>query len=207
MPSPETVLAFLSVSVLLAIAPGPDNLFVLTQSALSGRRFGIAVTVGLCLGLVVHTAAVALGVAAIVQSSALAFNVLKLAGVAYLAYLAIVAFRARPSNLEDEGSNDRGLARMVGRGFVMNITNPKVSLFFLALLPQFVEPGSSATLQVFVLGLVFIGVTLVVFGGVAVFSGTLGSFLRRSERAQVVLHRMAGVVFLALALKLVTMQR
>lgn len=205
MPSTETLVTFLSFSVLLALAPGPDNIFVLTQSALSGRKTGLAVTVGLCLGLVVHTAAVAFGVAAIVQSSVLAFSLLKLAGAGYLVYLAVKAFRARPSDLEHDDSGSRGLARMVGRGFIMNITNPKVLLFFLALLPQFVEPGSSAALQVLALGVVFMLVTLVVFGCVAVFSGTLGSFLRRSNRAQVILHRVAGVVFLGLALKLVTM--
>jgi threonine/homoserine/homoserine lactone efflux protein len=207
MPSTETLMTFLSVSVLLALVPGPDNIFVLTQSALSGRKVGFAVTVGLCLGLVVHTAAVAFGVAAIVQSSALAFSLLKLTGAGYLAYLAVKAFRARPSDLENDDLGKGGLARMVGRGFIMNITNPKVLLFFLALLPQFVEPGSSVAFQVLALGVVFMLVTLVVFGGVAAFSGTLGSFLKRSERAQVVLHRVAGAVFLGLALTLVTMHR
>jgi len=136
-----------------------------------------------------------------------AFFLLKLAGAGYLTYLAVMAFRARPSKLDSGGQRPRGFGRMVGRGFIMNVTNPKVSLFFLALLPQFVEPTSPSAPQVLALGVVFMLVTLVVFSGVAVFSGTLGSFLKRSDKAQLVLHRVAGLVFLGLALKLATLER
>ncbi|MBN9324484.1 MAG: LysE family translocator, partial [Delftia acidovorans] len=138
MPTFETLLAFFGVAVLLGLSPGPDNLFVLMQSAQRGWRVGLCVVLGLCLGLVVHTAAVALGLAALVAASPLLFTAIKLCGAAYLAWLAWGALRAvaRPGEMPLAGAADpltpaRAL-RWVGRGVVMNLTNPKVLIFFLA---------------------------------------------------------------------------
>lgn len=214
MPSTDTLLAFFGVSVLLGLTPGPDNIFVLLQSAQRGWRAGMAVVVGLCCGLVVHTAAVALGLAAVFAASAMAFTVLKLLGAAYLAWLAWQALRAPAS----AGGADRAgaqaeaappsLWRMVGRGVVMNLTNPKVLVFFLAFLPQFADPARGAMGgQLMVLGLVFIAAALLVFGAIACFSGVFGALLLRSPRAQQWLNRIAGVVFLGLAVRLATSQR
>lgn len=146
MPSADTLIAFLGVSILLGLTPGPDNIFVLLQSAQRGWRAGMAVVVGLCCGLVVHTGAVALGLAAVFAASAVAFTVLKLLGVAYLAYLAWQALRAPLSSAgPDAGAQGTAptaapsLWRMVGRGMVMNLSNPKVLVFFLAFLPQFAD--------------------------------------------------------------------
>jgi threonine/homoserine/homoserine lactone efflux protein len=190
------------------LAPGPDNIFVLTQSALKGKLVGLVVTLGLCTGLVVHTSAVALGVAAIFQASALAFNLLKFAGAAYLLYLAWGAFRAGTSSLESEASREIGLGRFYLRGIIMNVTNPKVSIFFLAFLPQFTRPEQGhLPLQMFILGGIFILATLLVFGSVSLLAGVLGQWLRRSERAQKLLTRTAGAIFAALALKLATASR
>lgn len=203
----ETLATFLPAAVLLALAPGPDNIFVLTQSAIRGRASGIAVTIGLCLGLMVHTTAVAFGVAAVFQRSELAFSLLKFAGAAYLAYLSWVAFTAKPSKIEGEATDQPGPLRLVGRGAIMNLTNPKVSLFFLAFLPQFIDPAGRAASQMLMLGGLFIIVTIIVFGSIALFSGTLGSFFRKSVRGQLVLNRIAATVYLLLALRLVTMHR
>ncbi|ADW18100.1 Lysine exporter protein (LYSE/YGGA) [Desulfobulbus propionicus DSM 2032] len=203
-----TLILFASASLLLALAPGPDNIFVLTQSALKGKLVGLVVTLGLCTGLVVHTSAVALGVAAIFQASALAFNLLKFAGAAYLLYLAWGAFRAGTSSLESEASREIGLGRFYLRGIIMNVTNPKVSIFFLAFLPQFTRPEQGhLPLQMFILGGIFILATLLVFGSVSLLAGVLGQWLRRSERAQKLLTRTAGAIFAALALKLATASR
>jgi len=204
----ETLSVFIAASVALALAPGPDNIFVLTQSALHGRIAGLFVTVGLCTGLIVHTAAVALGVAAIFATSALAFTILKTIGAAYLLYLAWQAFRAGTAAL----SNNQGPAlshrQLYGLGIVMNITNPKVAIFFLAFLPQFADPAHGALpLQIFIFGGLFILATLLVFGGVAWFSGFIGEWLKGSARAQRNLNWLAGTVFIGLAVHLLAQER
>ena len=214
MPSIETLVAFFGVSVLLALTPGPDNIFVLLQSAQRGWRAGMCVVLGLCLGLVGHTAAVALGLAAVFAASGMAFTVLKVVGAAYLAWLAWGALRASasvheapPGGAAAAGGNG-GALRMVGRGVVMNLTNPKVLVFFLAFLPQFADPAQGGMArQIMLLGLVFMLATLLVFGAIACFSGAFGALLQRSARAQRLLNRVAGLVFLGLALRLATAQR
>ena len=204
----ETLLTFLAASLLLALAPGPDNIFVLTQSALSGRSAGIAVVLGLCSGLVGHSAAVALGVAVIFQTSAAAFTALKFIGAGYLLYLAWQAFRAPASRIGSKAGVHLNRWKLYRRGIIMNITNPKVSVFFLAFLPQFADPQRGPVwIQILVLGGVFIFATIVVFGSIALLAGTLGQWLNRSDRAQGLLNKVAGTVFLALALKLATAER
>ncbi|WP_119965482.1 LysE family translocator [Simplicispira lacusdiani] len=213
MPTLETLVAFFGVAVILALTPGPDNIFVLLQSAQRGWRAGLAVVVGLCSGILVHTAAVALGLAAVFAASAVAFTVLKFCGAAYLAYLAWQALRARPEVVSEQApATPAGSApspwRMVGRGMVMNLTNPKVLVFFLAFLPQFADPAlGSVAPQLMVLGIVFMVATLLMFGAIACFSGVFGTLLQRSARAQTVLNRIAGLVFLGLAVRLATVDR
>ena len=204
----ESYLSFFAASVVLALAPGPDNIFVLTQSAMHGRRAGLLVTLGLCTGLLVHTAAVVVGVAAIFQASALAFNALKFAGAAYLLYLAWGAWRAGASRIEArDGASPQGW-RLYRRGIVMNVTNPKVSVFFLAFLPQFADPKhGSLALQLISLGGGFLFATLLVFGSVALLAGSIGRWLAQSRRAQVVINRTAALIFAGLALRPATAQR
>ena len=130
----ETLGAFFVTAIVMGLAPGPDNIFVLTQSALYGFRAGIVTTLGLMTGLFGHTAAVALGVAALFQTSEMAFTVLKCAGAAYLLYLAWLSFRSGASRAWLEQSTFPGYWALYRRGVIMNITNPKVTLFFLAFL-------------------------------------------------------------------------
>jgi len=208
MITPEVAIAFFAASVLLALTPGPDNIFVLSQSAVHGRAAGLAVTFGLCTGLIFHTTAVALGVAVIFQTSALAFSLLKYAGAAYLVYLAWQSFRASAASLPQGNGGKLSRWKLYTRGIVMNITNPKVSIFFLAFLPQFADPArGSVPVQMMLFGGLFIVSTVLVFGGVALLAGTLGTWLMRSDRAQVILNRLAGTVFLGLAFKLATTER
>lgn len=208
MISLETTIAFFSVSILLALTPGPDNVFVLLQSAMRGRMAGMLVVFGLCTGLLVHTSAVALGLAALFAASALAFTVLKFVGAAYLAYLAWQAFRAPAGIAAGERPEPMSNLQMYMRGIIMNVTNPKVAIFFLAFLPQFAAPeNGSLVLQILWLGAVFIIATLLVFGAIAYFSGAFGAVLQRSLRAQLLLNRLSGVVFLGLAARLATAQR
>lgn len=199
----ETLLTFFSASVLLGLAPGPDNIFVLTQSALHGKGAGITITLGLCTGLIVHSAAVAFGVAVIFQTSAVAFTLLKYFGAAYLIYLAWGAFRASPEDLSAGNNGAMSHWKLYRRGIIMNITNPKVSIFFLAFLPQFADPNQGTVwLQMLILGGIFILATFPVFGGIALLAGGLGQFLNRSPRIQTFMNKLAGTVFLGLALKL-----
>ena len=199
----DTLLLFFAASVTLAVAPGPDNIFVLTQSALHGRTAGLLVTLGLCTGLLVHTAAVALGVAAIFQTSALAFNVLIAAGAAYLLYLAWQAFRAEAPAAAADAHGDTSKGALYARGILMNVTNPKVAIFFLAFLPQFANPARGAlTAQIFMLGAAFMLATLIVFGIIAWAAALLNNWLQRSPRAHGVMNRIAGTVFILLAARL-----
>lgn len=204
----DTLLVFFLASTLLALTPGPDNLFVLTQAAQRGKLAGIAVTGGLCTGLLVHTAAVALGVAAIFQASSLAFSLLKYIGAAYLLYLAWQSFRAGADTGGTSRNGSPGLKRLYGRGIVMNVTNPKVSLFFLAFLPQFTDPVNGPLLpQILLLGLLFILSTVLIFGGISILAGGIGARFRRSARAQIIVNRLAASVFVALAVKLALAKR
>ncbi|MGM0451959.1 MAG: LysE family translocator [Thermodesulfobacteriota bacterium] len=201
--SVETLIAFVFASVVLALAPGPDNIFVLTQSALRGRWAGITVMLGLCTGLVGHTTAVAFGVAAIFQTSALAFTLLKFIGAAYLLYLAWLAFHASAESIENKPDGPIHPWKLYGRGIIMNITNPKVSVFFLAFLPQFADASRGPIwLQILLLGGLFILATIVVFGSIALLAGLLGQWLNRSAYAQKALNKVAGTVFFGLAVKL-----
>ncbi len=204
----EIFIPFFIASILLALAPGPDNIFVLTQSAVYGKRAGLVVMLGLCTGLIGHSLAVALGVAVIFQTSTIAFSALKFIGAAYLAYLAWNAFRASVTIIQNESEEILNLGKLYRRGIIMNITNPKVSIFFLAFLPQFADPmKGSVPLQIFQLGGFFILATLFVFGGVAILGGTLGGWLNRSARTQKILNYVAGTVFLTLAIMVAMAKR
>jgi threonine/homoserine/homoserine lactone efflux protein len=205
---PETMSIFLIASVALALAPGPDNIFVLTQSALFGRPAGLLVTLGLCTGLLVHTAAVTLGVAAIVQASAFAFNALKAVGAGYLLYLAWLAWRASATSISTPRGAERSRRSLYLRGVVMNVTNPKVAIFFLAFLPQFADPARGAlTQQLLTLGALFMLATLCVFGAIAWTAGFIGEWLKGSARAQVAMNRIAAAVFETLAIRLALSER
>ena len=204
----QTTLSFLAVSLLLGITPGPDNIFVLLQSASHGRRAGMLVVLGLCGGLVVHTTAIALGLAAVFAASETAFVVLKFAGAAYLAYLAWQALRAPVAQSADAPAPALRPLQLFGRGVAMNLSNPKVVFFFLAFLPQFVDATRGAVAwQLAQLGGLFIVATLLSFGAISYFAASVGARLRRSVRAQRWMNRVAGTVFAGLALRLALAER
>ncbi|MCU7815044.1 MAG: LysE family translocator [Candidatus Thiodiazotropha sp. (ex Lucinoma kastoroae)] len=199
----ETILTLFATSIVLALVPGPDNLFVLTQSALHGSKSGWYATLGFSTGLIFHTIAVSLGVAAIFQTSELVFNLLKLVGAAYLLYLAWRFLQASNSQVVFKQLQKLNPWLLYRRGIIMNVMNPKVSLFFLALLPQFTHPDAGPmVLQMMTFGLVFIVATLIVFGGLAELAGAISPWLIRSHSAQRIIHRVAAVVFVVLAIKL-----
>ena len=198
---PALWLTFAGASLVLAVAPGPDNLFVLAQSAVYGVRAGLTVVLGLCTGLVVQTICAACGVAAVVAAVPALFWGIRIAGACYLIYLAWMAWTHAVSDSEGpQGTALTGMA-LWRRGVIMNITNPKVQIFFLAFFPQFVKPGTEGLdliIQMIIQGVTFIGATLIVFSAVAWGAGALADRMR-SPRFQLWLNRTSAVIFLMLA--------
>ena len=173
----STFLCFLGASMALTVAPGPDNIFVLTQGIARGRKAAIVTALGMCSGISVHTSAAAFGISAIFYSSVVAFHLVKYAGAAYLLYLAYRTIRERSAVRLSAADNSAPLA-LYRRGFIMNVLNPKVAMFFLAFLPQFVNPMSgSVPLQMLLLGLVFMGQAVIIFTLIGFFSGSIGNYI------------------------------
>lgn len=196
----DVATAFFATAVILAIAPGPDNIFVLTQSMLYNAKAGMAATLGFACGLTGHTAAVALGVAAFFQNSPTAFTVLKMVGAAYLLYLAWLTFRSGSMRADAEQRPFPGYLALFRRGVIMNITNPKVTLFCLAFWPQFAVPSlGHLPWQIVQLGALFMLATLLVFGVVALLGGQLAQWLNRSPQYQILMNRVAALVFVGMA--------
>jgi len=198
----ETIIAFVLASVVLSLVPGPDNIFVMTNSALKGRKSGFYITLGLCTGLIGHTILVAIGVSVIFQTSALAFNGLKIIGACYLIYLGWLSLKSKELTID---SND---AESINRsyyitGIVMNLTNPKVALFFLVFLPQFINPiNVSVTIQIFILGFLFILSALFVFSSIAFLGSFLEGYLKKSSTINKNINKLAALVYFALAINL-----
>jgi len=173
----ELILSFLGASIILSIMPGPDNIFVLTESLTKGWRNGLAISVGLGCGVLIHTIAAATGLSLIIQKSAIAFSIIKYFGAAYLFYLAYQAYKEKKPilNLQaNDYSKKVGFLPLIGKGFLMNVLNPKVSLFFIAFLPQFVSStGLNITAQMIVLGLIFMLQAIIVFSAISILSSKL----------------------------------
>lgn len=202
LPDTQSLILFMTAGLALNLTPGPDMLYVAARSAGEGRAAGIASALGIGAGTLVHIALVALGLAALLSAVPVAYTVIRFAGAAYLVYLGVRALMSR------EGIVARALTpasrRAIFRqGVITNVLNPKVALFFLAFLPQFIDPArGNPALQVIALGLLFdLSGTLV---NLAVALGASGAAerLRRSSRAATVMRKVTGVVFIALGVRL-----
>ncbi|SDZ04881.1 Threonine/homoserine/homoserine lactone efflux protein [Evansella caseinilytica] len=197
-----SLLSFLGVAVLLTLMPGPDILFVLAQSMSQNRKAGIATALGLCTGLLVHITAAVAGISALIYQSALAFTIVKYAGAAYLLYLAWKAFQEKGVGLSIDKQSALAYRALYKKGIIMNVLNPKVSLFFLALLPQFVNNGAgSAPWQMLLLGIVFLIQAFVIFSLVSWFADKLGHLLMRSSFIKNQMHRIKGVLLALIGLQ------
>lgn len=202
MPLPDNLPYFLAVSIALTVAPGPDVLFLAAQGVAGGPKAGLAAALGLSSGLLVHTLLAALGVSAVFAASPAAFTALKLAGTGYLLWLAWGAFRERPG-AGPAAEKLSGQLALYRRGVIMNLLNPKVALFFLALLPQFVDPAKGGVrLQMAALGLVFMAQVIAVFGSIGYLSGRLGGRLPPGIGTSRAVPVFKGIVFLVLAVSL-----
>ena len=199
MPDPSRLALFVGAALLLLVVPGPSVLYIVTQSVSHGRRAGMASVAGITTGTLVHIAAATIGLSALLASSALAFDVVKYLGAAYL----IVVGVRRLAGLERAGkaqpTRSRKLGRLYRQGIVVNTLNPKTALFFLAFLPQFVDSTRGAAwTQILVLGLLFAALGFLSDAAWALVAGTLGERLRRSRRFPQVQRYVSGSVFVGL---------
>ncbi|MDQ0257160.1 threonine/homoserine/homoserine lactone efflux protein [Evansella vedderi] len=172
------LISFLGVAIFLTLMPGPDILFVIVQSISQNKMAGIATALGLCSGLIFHITAATIGISAIVYQSSFAFSIVKYAGATYLFYLAWQSFKEKNSVFLNGSQKTMNYPSLYKKGILMNILNPKVSIFFLALLPQFVVPSTmNVSAQMLILGLIFLVQALVIFSLISIFSEKLRSFL------------------------------
>lgn len=194
------IVSFLAASVLLTLLPGPDILFVVAQSITSGWRSGIAVAVGLCSGLIIHTSLVAFGVAALLAKIPIALTGIKAFGALYLLYIAYMSWSEAGLALAKTEGKQR-YTKLLKIGFVMNVLNPKVLLFYLAFLPQFVVAGGNTALQVFTLGGIFFIQAIVIFSIVAFFAGLLNRFVEQSPVGRYI-GKIKSIIFVLIAVNL-----
>ncbi|WP_224483693.1 LysE family translocator [Robertkochia aurantiaca] len=199
--NPEILYAFVVSSALLAISPGPDNIFVMMQSMAHGFRYALATIAGLMSGCIIHTALVAFGVSALIRESELLFTGIKTVGAAYLLFLAYRVFKSRERiSIAQSHVPRKGLAALFGQGFMMNVLNPKVSVFFLAFFPGFLFSDSlSAVYQFFILGGLFIVVSFFIFTLIALLADKIAFYLNRHKNAGVFFSWLQVVVFCGIA--------
>ena len=203
------MLEFFIAALVIGIAPGPDNLFVLAQSATYGARLGFCIILGLCTGIALQICLLVAGVSALIAASPTAFFVIQCLGAAYLLYLAYKSFGVKVGTVEIEGdateSNNIPSARkLYFRGVIMNMTNPKVILFILSLIPPAVrlDRPIHPSLQTAIFGAEFIVATMIVFGSIALLAGTVKKYLLNSPKANRNLNWFSGCVFILLAIAL-----
>jgi RhtB (resistance to homoserine/threonine) family protein len=197
---------FLAAGILLNLTPGPDTVYILGRSVAQGREAGIASALGICVGSIFHTCAAALGLSAILATSALAFGAIKLVGGAYLIFLGIkmVLDRRKHLNLPSHFRR-RTTTAAFRQGVVTNILNPKVALFFLAFLPQFIDPASNTKVLAFlILGFAFVTTGTIWCLVLAWFASTFSERLRANETVAQWLNRTTGALFVFLGLRLAT---
>ncbi len=208
MIEPAKFILFIGVSWALIIAPGPDMLYVITRGVTQGRRAGMLSAAGVVCGILVHTTAVAFGLTLILQTSALAFLLVKYLGAIYLIYLGIKAWRDKSTFNLNDSIPGVSLRRVFWQGVLSNVLNPKIAIFFLAFLPQFVDKGSGhVTIQMVSLGLTFACFGLCFLLVVGYSSGTIGNWLTHRPHYAQFLQRLAGGILIALGIRLALTER
>jgi threonine/homoserine/homoserine lactone efflux protein len=207
MISLSSLMLFVGASIVLILIPGPDLIFAITQGITNGRKAGVYTAIGLSLGNIVHTLAAAFGLSIIITTSAMAFSIFKWAGALYLFYLAYKSVKYRKNHIQLNTEQSKNQRSLVLRGLTMNILNPKVAIFYLTFLPQFVEYSSGKVpLQMIVLGLIFLMLTGVIFASLAYFAGTFSKKLLNKPKFSEFANVTAAAIYIGLGLKLLATQ-
>lgn len=197
---------FITLILILLATPGPDMLYVLTKGVSQGKQAGVVSGVGVGLGIFVHTIFAALGLSVILQTSATAFMVVKYLGAGYLIYLGIRTLMDRKSGIQIGQSKQLSNGRLFVNGLLSNVLNPKIALFFIAFLPQFVKPGATP-LPFLILGIIFSLFTAIAYLSMGYFSGYIGGFLQKKQMVSIFIQKASGVIMVLLGIRLVFVRR
>jgi threonine/homoserine/homoserine lactone efflux protein len=197
----EILFSFAIATSILAISPGPDNIFVLTQSIVNGKKYGLSTVFGLISGCLVHTTLLAFGGSIIIKESANLFFTIKLFGSIYLLYLAFKVYKSDATILLSENNIEKKTTRQLFKqGFIMNVLNPKVSIFFLAFFPGFLYSDHISTvIQFYVLGMLFMFVSLIIFSAIAILAGVISRKIKENKNIGLYLKWTQIVVFIMIS--------
>ncbi|MHA7943448.1 LysE family translocator [Formosa sp. 3Alg 14/1] len=198
----DVLVSFAFATAILALAPGPDNIYVLMQSITNGKSFGLATVFGLISGCLVHTTLVAFGVSAIIKASDSIFWFIKILGASYLLYLAYKVYKSDAEVLlSSDNVPDKTWTQLFRQGFIMNVLNPKVSIFFLAFFPGFLFSNTLSTVkQFYILGFIFMGISFVIFSVLAILAGAISEYIKQHKGVGSFLKWMQVVVFTGIAI-------
>lgn len=197
----ETLISFILATTTLAFSPGPDNIFVLTQGIVHGKKYGLATVAGLMTGCIIHTTLVAFGVSEVIKQNPKLFFTIKLFGAIYLLYIAYQVYKSDAKiTFSTDNVEKKTLLQLYKTGFWMNVLNPKVTIFFLAFFPQFLFSESISTvIQFYVLGGLFTITSFIIFSTIAILAGTISSYIKQNAQIGVFLKWAQIVVFVAIA--------
>lgn len=200
----ESLISFSLATMALAFSPGPDNIYVLTQSLVNGSKSGIATTAGLISGCIVHTTLLAFGISAIITASPSIFYGIKILGAAYLIYLSYKVFKSDSKITFTSNAPKKKYGQLFKTGVIMNLVNPKVMIFFLAFFPGFLWDTSQATVsQFFILGGTFMVVSFAAFSGIALLAGSISNYLMQHKKTGLYLKWLQIIVFVGIAIYIV----
>ncbi len=197
-------LMFFAAALAINLSPGPDMIYILSKTVTGGKKNGFAASAGVCTGALVHVFAAALGLSAILATSALAFSIVKYAGAAYLVYLAVQSFRPGMDSFEfSDNSPQKSPWSTFRQGILIDILNPKVAVFFMAFLPQFIRPGAGSTSQqIIILGIMVIAVAVITEFFIVMAASCTTGLLRKNKKYSLIMNRMQGSILMALAFRL-----
>jgi len=198
----DLLLSFVLATAVLAFTPGPDNIYVLMQSIVNGKKYGLATVCGLISGCLVHTSLVAFGVSVIIKNNDSLFFIIKLLGAIYLFYLAYKVFKSDAYlSLNSDNIEQKSLGALYKQGFIMNVLNPKVSIFFLAFFPGFLFSTDLSTVsQFFILGGIFMSVSFIIFALIAILSSLISNYIKQHNNVGHFLKWLQVVVFIGIAI-------
>nr|WP_321243860.1 LysE family translocator [uncultured Psychroserpens sp.] len=205
----DLLISFMIATSILAISPGPDNIYVLMQSIVNGKKYGLATVAGLISGCLVHTTLVAFGVSAIIKESDTLFFIIKLLGALYLLFLAFKVYKSSSElSLNSENIPKKSVFQLFKQGFIMNVLNPKVSIFFLAFFPGFLFSNTlNSVTQFYVLGFLFMLVSAIIFSAIAILAGSISDYIKQHNSIGLYLKWLQIIVFVGIAILIFTSEK